>query len=99
MRDDVSLHRVFQCRLVGVAEIGQCRIERIQLEEVAMTTDGRARAAVRRMLPIVSACKRAGRQSSSGNTLSQAVSAWRHVIENPMYPDCLWPSGIRCVRV
>ena len=65
MRDDVSLHRVFQCRLVGVTEIGQCGIERIQLEEVAMTTDGRARAAVRRMLPIVSACKRAGRQSSS----------------------------------
>jgi len=29
MRDNVPLHGFFQCRFVGVAEIGQCGIERI----------------------------------------------------------------------
>ncbi len=50
---DVPLNRSLQGWLVWLPEIFQGRVERVELEEVAMSADWRARAAVTDVLPIV----------------------------------------------
>src|SRR6185369_9592639 len=70
--EDVALHRLLELRLRGVAEIGQDRVEGIELVEVTVSADGRTRTAVARPLPVVHALLRSGRQRARGDRLGQA---------------------------
>ena len=55
-------HRLLELRLGRRAELEQARIQRVELEEVAVTPNRRTRAAVAGALPVVGAFPRAGRQ-------------------------------------
>jgi hypothetical protein len=55
MADKMVLHRLLELRLGGVIQALKLGVERVQLEEVAMSADGWTRATVRLLPPIVGA--------------------------------------------
>ena len=61
MRQNVAVHGLFQRGLAGLVQIGQYRVEGIELMNVAMATDGRTGAAVTGALPVVQTFQRSKR--------------------------------------
>src|SRR6266581_9770754 len=57
--ENMSPHGCFERGFVRLFEIGECGIECVELEEVAMSSNRRARTAVASLLPIVLALARA----------------------------------------
>src|SRR5687767_7335929 len=53
LRQDMTLHRLQELRFGGCFQVSEERVERMELEEVAMPPDRRARTAVTGTLPVV----------------------------------------------
>src|SRR6185437_15267187 len=73
--------------------------ERIELVEIAMPSDRRARAAITLTLVIVEALDRPRRETGRGRIFRKLICVWRKVEHDPMHPDTLRSLGIRRVRV
>src|SRR6185369_6854265 len=58
--EDVAGHGLFELRLGDRAAVAQDGVQRVELEEVAVAADGRARATPAGLLPVVEAVIRAG---------------------------------------
>src|SRR5690606_17826878 len=86
LRKDVTVHRLLQLVLGGRGEGAELGVQRVELEEVAVAADRRARSAPRRLLPVVLAHPRAGRQAGLAGVLGQAGGAGRDVVEHPVNP-------------
>src|SRR5690606_10677197 len=89
--DDVTLHRVEERLLGGFAQVAQARVERVELEEIAVASDGRTGASVTGATPVVRAFSRALWEPAS---LGDAVCVGRDVVHHPVNPRALGRRGI-----
>src|SRR5439155_15089271 len=80
--EDVSPHGAFHNRLLGLVEITKHFVERVELEEVPVSPDRWAWAAVSGALPVILALPGARRQLL--RSLCQCRRGRRDVVEHPM---------------
>jgi CheY-like chemotaxis protein len=95
LREHVALHRGLELGFRRGFELGQERVERVELEEVAMPSDGRAGAAVARAVPIVHAFGGAGVLAR----VAEGVSVRRKIADDPVHPCPLRRLGVGSVRI
>ena len=92
-------HRRQQACLGRVAEVGQQRVEGMELVEVAVPPDRRARSAVAGALPVVAALARARRQLRRRQALGERGAVGRQVVEHPMHPGHARRGRVRRIRI
>src|SRR5262245_64453649 len=89
LRQDVTVHRAFETRLVRPFDSQLWNIEGVELEEVAMPADRRAGAAPCRLLPVVESHLGPGRKARRAGAFGEAGGGCRYVVEHPVDPDGL----------
>src|SRR5215470_17022724 len=80
LAENMTLHGALEVCLRRTLEIRQCRIERVQLVEIAMTADRWTRSAVAGAVPVVHAFARAGRKFRRLHGLGQPGGGRRNVV-------------------
>ena len=74
-------------------------IERVELMEVTVPTDGRTRAAIRCLCEIIQSKRDAFRESCLSSVFGHAIGIGRYVVDDPMHPHPLRRFWIRSVRI
>src|SRR5438270_4045548 len=97
--DEMALHRLLELRLGGILQILKPDIERIELEEIAMSTDRGARAAVGLLSEIVGAMPRLRRQHWPRRIHGEFPHDRRNIVDDPVDEDTLRLGGIRRIRI
>src|ERR1700687_1756281 len=90
----MPLHRLLKLRLGGVLQALQLRVERVELEEVAMAADRGAGAAVRLLSPIIGALHRACWQCALCGVLRTLRRGRWNVVHDPVHVHALRLGGI-----
>src|SRR6266404_1758814 len=84
---DVLLNCLLEVRFLGILEPGQYRVECVQLEEVPMASDRRARPHVGRLISFIDPLRAAGGHSRLRRVLGQRGRRGGNVVGNPVRYD------------
>lgn len=92
-------HRFFQGGFIRFMKVRKQHIQRLQLVEITMPTNGRTRPTVTRFFPVVDTLQRTLRQLHCLHRLSQSQYRRRNIIQHPMHPRPFRSRRIRRVRI
>src|SRR5208337_106474 len=99
LSNDVGVHLRFDRSLVRLIKPAQNGIESVELMKVAMTANGRTRAAIGGPFPIIETHHRSRWQSLTGDAFGKPRRARRKIVKNPMHPRHLGRLRIRRVGI
>ena len=80
-------------------QIGQYRIQGIELVEVSVFPDWRARTSISGPFPVVQTFQRAFREIPGFDPFGQCICIFGDVVENPVHPGHPWIGRVRGIWI
>ena len=95
----MPLHLFFQLSLGDRPQIGQNRVQCIELVEIAVPANGRTRPPVSRVPPVIQAFPGAVGKILSVGCFRKSSRRRRDVVKHPVYPGHPWRSRVGGIGV